>query len=192
MEYQLRLNLRCCNKASIVLNVEVLAKHLLEYLLGRSAQVGKNRQMDSSNELRVIFDTDCVMCSSWVRFILRHERYPSATFVSAWSEQGLAIAAEHKLEPSDLNDTYLVVSNGRGFTKSDATFEIFRTLKAPWHLVSVLRITPRPLRDWFYDRMAINRYRWFGRQDRCFLPPEGQEARFIPGPPRSAVLPDHG
>ena len=147
--------------------------------------------METQNGLIVIFDTDCLMCSAWVNFVLRHERTPSAKFVSAWSQQGLALAADHSLTPQDLDTTYLVLSDGRGLTKTDATFAIFKSLKVPWCWVAVLRFAPRPVRDWFYDRLAKNRYRWFGRQDQCFLPPPGQSARFVPGPPRSSVLPDH-
>ena len=147
--------------------------------------------MEVHPELTVVFDTDCLMCSAWVRFILRHERAPSAKFVSAWADEGLALAEEHGLTPQDLDKTYLVVSDGQPLTKSDATFALFGTLKAPWSWVSALRFTPRPLRDWFYDLMAKNRYRWFGRRDQCFLPTEEQAKRFVPGPPRSAVLPNH-
>lgn len=147
--------------------------------------------METQTDLIVVFDTDCLMCSAWVRFILRHECKPSTRFISAWSEQGLVLALDHNLTPQDLDKTYLVVSDGHGLTKTDATFAIFKNLKAPWRWITVLRVIPRPLRDWFYDRIARNRYRWFGRQDQCFLPPEGQSARFVPGPPRSTVLPDH-
>ncbi len=147
--------------------------------------------METRTGLIIIFDTDCLMCSAWVNFILRHEQEPSARFVSAWSHEGLAQAADYLLTPQDLDTTYLVISDGVGLTKTDATFAIFRSLKAPWCWVAVLRFMPRPMRDWFYDRMAKNRYRWFGRQDQCFLPSKEQSARFVPGPPRSLVLPDH-
>ena len=147
--------------------------------------------MNVQPKLIVVFDTDCLMCSAWVRFILRHERLPSARFISAWSVEGVALAKEHELTPQDLDETYLVVSEGQPLTKSDATFAIFETLNAPWRWATALRCMPRPMRDWFYDRMAKNRYRWFGRQDQCFLPTEDQAARFVPGPPRSAVFPDH-
>lgn len=147
--------------------------------------------MGSPNELTIVFDTDCLMCSAWVRFVLRHERGPTARFVSAWSEEGLAIAGLHNLTPQDLDKTYLVVFRGQPLTKSDATFAILKTLRAPWHWGVALSILPRSLRDRFYDLIAKNRYRWFGQKDQCFLPPEGQRARFVLGPPRSTVLPDH-
>lgn len=147
--------------------------------------------MDRPYSFVVVFDTDCVMCSAWVRFILRYERKPVAQFVSAWSARGLALASEHELSPGDLDRTYLVISNGQGLTKSDATFAIFRALRAPWRWFVVFKLAPRSARDWVYDLMAKNRYRWFGRRDQCFLPSKDQAARFVPGPPRSSVLPDH-
>lgn len=150
-----------------------------------------NDQMRKPSQLTIVFDTDCLMCSAWVRFVLRHERVPTSRFVSAWSEEGLAVADRHHLTPQDLDETYLVVVEGQPLTKSDATFAIFKTLHAPWRWAAALRFVPRSCRDWFYDLMAKNRYRWFGQKDQCFLPPMGQQDRFVLGPPRSAVLPDH-
>lgn len=147
--------------------------------------------METQTDLIVVFDTDCLMCSAWVQFILRNESRPTTRFVSAWSEHGLALGGLHNLTPQDLDETYLVVSDGNGFTKTDATFEVFKYLKGPWRFFRVFRVFPRPLRDWFYDRMARNRYRWFGRQNQCFVPPEGQHTRFVSGPPRSSIFPDH-
>lgn len=147
--------------------------------------------MGNADDMLVVFDTDCLMCSAWVHFILRHERHPTSTFVSAWSEAGLALAAEHGFTAESLDRTYLVVLEGKPLIKSDATLAILDRLRAPWRWAKALRFLPRTWRDWFYDRMARNRYHWFGRKDQCFLPPKGQGARFIQGPPRSTVLPDH-
>lgn len=148
--------------------------------------------MDNRSSLSIVFDTDCVMCSAWVRFILRHECGPVAHFVSAWSETGLEIASVHGLSIEDLDRTYLVILDGQALTKSDATFAIFATLKPPWRWVLMFKHAPRPARNWVYDVMAKYRYRWFGRKDCCFIPEKDQSARFVLGPPRSSVLPDHG
>lgn len=159
--------------------------------LGGQAQPCISRDMKEPASLVIIFDTDCVMCSAWVRFVLRYESAPLARFVSAWSAQGLELASKHGLSLEDLDRTYLVVSNGKGLTKSEATFAILSTLRAPWRWISLLKLVPRPLRDGFYDVMANNRYRWFGRTDQCFMPTEEHAARFVPGPSRSSVVPDH-
>ena len=128
---------------------------------------------------QVIFDTDCVLCSGFVHFILRHERAPTIDFVSAWSTTGLSLAAAHGLTRAQLNETYLVIENGRGLTKSDAGIAIVRHLKAPWSWGRCLRFVPKAVRDSGYTLVARRRYRWFGHQTNCFLPPAAARSRFI-------------
>lgn len=127
----------------------------------------------------VVFDSDCILCSRWVHLILRYERDHSIIFVSAWSQQGTALAATHGLSPRDLDATYLFIADGRGMVRSDAGLALLTRLRAPWRWLALLRIVPRPLRDWVYDQVARNRYRWFGRADHCFVPPPGMAHRFI-------------
>jgi predicted DCC family thiol-disulfide oxidoreductase YuxK len=127
----------------------------------------------------VVFDSDCVLCSRWVHLILRHEQANDIIFVSAWSEQGLKLAAKHGLSQRDLDGTYLFIDEGRGLLRSDAGLALLARMRAPWHYLSWLRVVPRPLRDYVYNVVARNRYRWFGRADRCFVPPPGMAHRFI-------------
>ena len=127
----------------------------------------------------VLFDTDCVLCSGFVHFVLRHERDTALRFVNAWSEAGLRLAAEHGYDRADLNDSYLVITDEGAYVRSDAGFIILRHLKAPFRWLAILKILPRAWRDAFYDLIARNRYDWFGRKEQCFLPPPEQRHRFI-------------
>jgi predicted DCC family thiol-disulfide oxidoreductase YuxK len=52
-------------------------------------------------------------------------------------------------------------------------------MDAPWPLLRALRIVPRPVADFVYDRVANNRYRIWGRADACLLPPPEVRARFL-------------
>ncbi|HMR44897.1 MAG TPA: hypothetical protein PKC40_13730 [Saprospiraceae bacterium] len=38
---------------------------------------------------------------------------------------------------------------------------------------------PRPLRDLVYNFIARNRYRWFGKQESCWLPTPDLRSRFL-------------
>jgi predicted DCC family thiol-disulfide oxidoreductase YuxK len=49
----------------------------------------------------------------------------------------------------------------------------------PWRALCVFQLIPRPLRDWLYDRIALNRYRLFGRYDLCRLPAADHAERFV-------------
>jgi predicted DCC family thiol-disulfide oxidoreductase YuxK len=46
-------------------------------------------------------------------------------------------------------------------------------------LTQILRIAPRPLRDWLYRKLARNRYRLFGRADLCALPDPAFQRRLL-------------
>lgn len=127
----------------------------------------------------VVFDTDCVLCSRWVRFLLARERRPTLVFVRAWSETGRALAGRHGLDAADLNRTYLLIENGRPLLRSAATLALFGHLRAPWRWLGALAVVPTSLRDRLYGWVAGNRYAWFGRKDDCFVPPPQARDRFI-------------
>lgn len=127
----------------------------------------------------VVFDTNCVLCSGMVAFILAHEQAPVLRFAGAWSTEGLALAAEYGFSRSDLDKTFLVVCNGKALMRSDASVEIARHLRAPWRWAAVMAAVPRPLRNAVYDLVARRRYRWFGRRQDCTVVPVAERHRFI-------------
>jgi predicted DCC family thiol-disulfide oxidoreductase YuxK len=127
----------------------------------------------------VVFDTDCVLCSGMVRFVLAHERGPDLHFVGAWSATGLALAERHGFTQADLNDTFLVIRDGRALTRSDAGLALARMLRRPWCWLAGLSLVPRPIRDGVYDLIARHRYRWFGRRPSCVVVELRHRHRFL-------------
>lgn len=130
-------------------------------------------------ETQIIFDTNCVLCSGFVHFIVARERDQKIVFVNAWSKTGANLAADHGMTENDLNETFLVIENDTGYTHSNAALKILAHLKAPWRWLRIMRLVPRPIRDWFYKIVARNRYRWFGFEQNCFIPSEQMRHRFI-------------
>lgn len=127
----------------------------------------------------VIFDTNCILCSGFVRFILKHERNPNIHFVNAWSQTGSTLAAENGYTTEDLQITFLVLSNEKAFIKSNGFFEIAMSLKMPWRALRLFRMMPRPLRDWVYTLVAENRYKWFGYEENCLVISPEERHRFV-------------
>jgi len=127
----------------------------------------------------MVFDAHCILCSRFVRFILKWERTQDIVFINAGSQAGIDIAASHGLTAADLDETYLVVSRSKAFVRSDAAFEILRYLRLPWPVFRILQAFPKRLRDGVYSLVARNRYDWFGRTDVCFIPSPAQKDRFI-------------
>jgi predicted DCC family thiol-disulfide oxidoreductase YuxK len=126
----------------------------------------------------IIFDGQCHLCAGSVQFILKHESAPHYLFAPVQSTTGAQSMLKHGLDPSDVN-TFLVIEDDLAFTRSDAALRIARRLRLPWRLLVVLALVPRPLRNWGYNLVASNRYRWFGRSQECWLPNQAYAKRFI-------------
>ncbi|WP_213876407.1 thiol-disulfide oxidoreductase DCC family protein [Pseudomonas sp. dw_358] len=126
----------------------------------------------------VLFDGVCKLCNGWASFLIRHDPAHAIRLASVQSPEGQALLQWAGL-PQDEFDTIAVIDAGQLYVRSNAFLQVMRHLPAPWPWLAVLRAVPRPLRDWGYDRIALNRYRWFGRYDACQLPNADHGRRFI-------------
>ena len=124
----------------------------------------------------LLFDGVCTLCNGSVRFII--ERDPAGTFQFAPLQSN---AARRVLQDAaqPLPDSFVLVENGRLFMRSTAALRVARGLGWPWSLAYIGIIVPRPLRDWVYDLIARNRYRWFGKSDVCMVPTADVRSRFL-------------
>lgn len=64
-------------------------------------------------------------------------------------------------------------------TKSTAALTIAKHLSGLWPILYVFIIVPKFLRDWVYDIIARNRYKWFGKKDQCMIPSPELKDRFF-------------
>lgn len=126
----------------------------------------------------VLFDGVCKLCNGWARFLIRHDHQHRVRLAAVQSPEGQALLAWAGL-PVDQFDTMAVIRDHHYWERSDAFFEVISQLPARWQPLRLLRVFPRSLRDWAYDRIALNRYRLFGKYDTCLLPNPDHEQRFL-------------
>lgn len=82
--------------------------------------------------------------------------------------------------PGEVPDSIIFLERGIFYTESDAVLHISRYLKQPWRAMGYLGyLMPRFLRNPLYRFIARNRYRWFGKQEACFVPTPALRARFM-------------
>ncbi len=129
----------------------------------------------------VLFDGVCNLCCGWISFLAARDPAAHLKLASLQSDVGRAISTEAGLSTDDL-DTMLFVEGGRIHRKSGAFLRVARHLRWPWPVLALGLVVPRVLRDWCYDRVARNRYRWFGKRDTCLLPTPELERRFLTKP----------
>jgi predicted DCC family thiol-disulfide oxidoreductase YuxK len=120
----------------------------------------------------------CGFCNQSVQLILRNDRRGRFRFAALQSEVGQALLRRYGLPTDDL-DTFVLVEEGRAYVRSTGALRVASRLDGAWKLLSALSVVPRPVRDFFYDLFARNRYRMFGRLDACMLPPPEVRSRFL-------------
>jgi predicted DCC family thiol-disulfide oxidoreductase YuxK len=124
----------------------------------------------------VLFDGVCNLCHGAVAFIIRRDPRGVFRFAPLQSAHGAALLGAGG---AGVPDSLVLVEGGRVYTQSTAALRIARRLRKPWPLVSGLIVLPRGVRDWLYEWVARNRYRWFGRRGACELPSPGVDDRFL-------------
>jgi len=126
----------------------------------------------------ILFDGFCNLCGWSVQFIIKRDPGGYFKFASIQSEVGERLLDSHGLRPKAI-DTFILIEDNTCLTKSDAAISVAKRLSGFWPFLRFLNIIPRPIRDWCYDIVARNRYRWFGKKKRCMIPSGELLDRFI-------------
>jgi len=126
----------------------------------------------------MLFDGVCHLCDGTVRTVLAWDRRGVIRFTPIQSIYGRELALAHGLDP-DTPESFLFFDRGRPLRKTAAVAALLRRLPAPWRWLAVVGRLPRGPADAAYDWVAANRYRLFGRKDRCMVPTAEQRARFV-------------
>jgi predicted DCC family thiol-disulfide oxidoreductase YuxK len=75
--------------------------------------------------------------------------------------------------------TVILVEGQKVYEKSTAVLKIAKRLDGPFKAFYAFFIVPKIFRDWVYDFIAKNRYRWFGKRESCMMPSPELKNRFL-------------
>lgn len=123
-----------------------------------------------------VFDGVCVLCSGGASWLMRHDRKGCISFTSAQSPLGSALYVHYGL---NMDETYLLIHNGKAFTASSGYIRLCAILGGGWHLLRLGAAIPERWRDAAYALIARNRYQWFGRAEYCQLLTEEERERLL-------------
>jgi predicted DCC family thiol-disulfide oxidoreductase YuxK len=126
----------------------------------------------------VLFDGVCNLCNGLVRFIIRKDRNAKIKFAPFQSSEGRSILQKSGLNPTDF-DTVIYFTVNMCFQRSTAVLRILKDLGGGWSLFYVFIIIPVSIRDFFYNLIARNRYKIFGKTDSCMVPSPEISDRFL-------------
>lgn len=111
-------------------------------------------------------------------FIIKHDKEDRFRFAALQDEAGEKITNQYQID-TDKVDSIVLVDNEKAYTKSDAALRIALYLNGLYPLLYGFMIVPRFLRNWVYDLIAGNRYKWFGKKENCMIPTPELKSKFL-------------
>ena len=124
----------------------------------------------------VFFDGVCNLCQGSVRYLIKHDKKGILEFASLQGNYAKDFVNKTEIQSMQ---SILFFDGKVLYKKSTAVLKLSRLLGG-WHQLLLLGyILPRFVRDWLYNIVAKNRYRWFGKKDQCMLPSKGFKNRFL-------------
>ena len=125
----------------------------------------------------VLFDGVCNYCNAMVNFAIRHDKKAILKFAPLQSEAGSQLKEKYKI-PAEI-DSVIFIENNIVHTYSDAAIHIAKYLRWPAKILYGLIIIPKFIRQPIYKWIAKNRYKWFGKKERCMVPDAEVRQRFL-------------
>ena len=126
----------------------------------------------------ILFDGVCNFCNASINFIIDHDPEKRFKFAPLQSEIGQEILRKFNKNTEDFDSVFLLKNNTL-YQKSDAALEITKHLSGFWKYLTVFNILPSFFLNFFYDIIAKNRYRIFGKADSCRIPTPELRERFL-------------
>ena len=127
----------------------------------------------------ILFDGVCNLCNSSVQYVIKRDRKEQFLFTALQSEVGKQILEAYNIDTTKI-DSILLYTPEQGIDyKSTAALKVGASLSFPEKLMAVFFIVPAFVRNWVYDFIAKNRYKWYGKKESCMIPTPELRRRFL-------------
>jgi predicted DCC family thiol-disulfide oxidoreductase YuxK len=131
------------------------------------------------NKKIIIFDGICNLCNNSVLKVIKYDKKDSFMFVALQSKSGQDIINYLKIDISKIDSIVLYEPGVAYDIKSTAVLKIMKDFGGFWFLTQIFEILPITIRDFFYDYIANNRYKWFGKEESCMIPTPELKTKFL-------------
>ena len=115
----------------------------------------------------LLFDGFCILCSGFAsRLIKRLGKELSV--IPMQSKTGQELLKEY--HQTNLPNEVILICNNQLIKGVKAVLVLTEMSGGMWKLTSkFLRLFPLKLLEWFYRKIARNRFVWFGRRNSCYM-----------------------
>ncbi len=128
------------------------------------------------NKNIILFDGVCNLCNKSINKVIDNDKNDVFRFVSLQSELGLELQKYLAIPINKLDSIILYIPDEAYYIKSTAALKIMNKFNGVWKFCNVFYLFPEMFRDFIYDFVAKNRYKWFGKSESCrIMTPELKE-----------------
>jgi len=125
-----------------------------------------------------VFDDVCVLCNNFAKFVYRKDKNNFFLFTGIQS-QFIKNSYPSLLKDGILSNGIMLIYGDKLYYKTDAVIFIFSQLNGFKLLSKMFKIFPTSLRNLFYNLIAKNRYKIFGKTDTCYLISKEERGRLL-------------
>jgi predicted DCC family thiol-disulfide oxidoreductase YuxK len=126
--------------------------------------------MNSESKYKIIlFDGVCNLCNTSVNFVIRNDKKGVFKFAPIQSDFGEITLKKHSINSKD-TDSIILIDADNYYIKSSAALYIAKDLSGAYPLLFCFMFVPKFMRNWVYDFVAKNRYKWYGKKESCMIP----------------------
>lgn len=126
----------------------------------------------------IFFDGVCNLCNASIDFVIQRDKDNKYLVGALQDEVSKKILSQFSVDKNYLDSIVLLEAN-QIFYKSTAALKIAKNLSGLWPLLYPLIFLPVGFRDYFYNWIGKNRYKWYGKKSTCRLPTKEEQDKFL-------------
>ena len=128
----------------------------------------------------ILFDGVCNLCNSSVLYVIKRDKKNKFLFAPLQSEVSKQIIHNFDINTFQVDSIILYEPEKEKIHyKSTAALKIASQLGFPTYVLAIFLVIPAFIRNWVYDFIAKNRYKWYGKKDACMIPTPELKSKFL-------------
>lgn len=127
----------------------------------------------------ILFDGICNLCNDSVLKVIKNDQKNVFVFCALQSETGKKIIDQLKINTTKIDSIILYEPGIAYYIKSEAAIKIMNEFDGFWKITQIFTLFPTSFNNFFYDFIAANRYKWFGKKENCMIPTPELKAKFL-------------
>ncbi|EPR70401.1 hypothetical protein ADIWIN_3757 [Winogradskyella psychrotolerans RS-3] len=113
-------------------------------------------------------------------FVIKRDKKDKFLFAPLQSDVGKGIIKKFNIDTKDTDSILLYNPKKDNLSyKSTAALLVAKNLGFPTYILSIFLILPAFIRNWVYNYIAKNRYKWYGKKESCMIPTPELKSKFL-------------